>query len=155
MPRHPRALDFVDQQIDLRERVRNLETGVHPVRALANFYASTPLATIPRDTLANSGILSSSDGGTARWMKRSGYILLVGGLQLDGPTASGGTRWGFMPVNARPALTLRLSAAATEAPYRAWVIIHPDGELLIDGSGLPTGISGAIVSLDGLGWPQG
>lgn len=148
-----RGPDYLRLHANVRQRVRRLETGVHPTGGELRYY----------DTIEPTDISIRSDSNwhryesgvriyQPRWQRRTGIVMLSGAIELDSGLSSApdDDLLATLPPEARPVLGQMLPAAAEQDPYRARLRVQTDGELHVLGGNLG---AGAIVWLDGASWP--
>jgi hypothetical protein len=148
-----RGPDYLKLHANVRNRVRNLETGVHPTGAELRYYDTIPPTNIGiRSDSAwhvyESGVLSYQP----RWQRRVGIVMLSGAVALDNGLGGAPSEdfLATLPPEARPTQGQLQTAAAESSPYRARLRIQTDGELYVLGGDLG---ADAVVWLDGASWP--
>lgn len=147
----PRQRDAVDVAMNHERRLTNLETGAHPVRALADFYSSVPLTSLPERP---GGVLYMNPGSSGSidlspvWMKRSGLVTLGGGIEVLSATQVSADGWyGTLPPNACPFVDFKVLAVTTVAPWRCTIEVKKNGQLHVH----PEQMAGTFtVFLDGI-----
>ena len=147
-----RGPDYLRLHANVRNRVRNLETGVHPTGSHTDYYDTYP----PTNFSVPSGSAwhSYSSGVTdypPRWQRRTGLVMLSGAVELDsGASVPASDQIGTLPPEARPLQELTMAVGAESSPYRARIKVQPDGDLFLLGDGLSA--AGTVVRLDGATW---
>ena len=136
----------------MQNRVRNLETGVHPTGSRTDYYDTYPPT--------GFGVLSSSDwhayssGVTSyqpAWQRRTGLVMLSGAVELDnGKSVPASDQIATLPREARPLVQQTVIVGADSPPYRARVTVKPNGDLYVLGDDLTA--ANAVVRLDGAMW---
>lgn len=154
-----RQTDLLDLHDNVTRRVRNLETGVHPLRSEADYADSVPPTVFPKDS-GSSSLLSTSTASVTsssrfQYQKRSGIAALIGWVQISDPQAAdaqdaNGALWGTLPESLRPSIDRFLTAAADTAPGLTYVLVRADGQVRFFGGQLG---ETATVFCDGLVWP--
>jgi hypothetical protein len=148
-----RGPDYLKLHANVANRVRNLETGVHPTGSGLSYYD-----TIPPTTFSIRGG-SSWHAHTVfpndfppRWQRRTGIVMLSGAVELDSGagTVPAEDQIATLPAEARPLLSLVMQVSADSPPYRARIRITPGGDLFVLGDELD--VAGAVVRLDGATW---
>lgn len=151
-----RRADLLDLHENVTRRVRNLETGVHPLRADIE-YANSILPTLfPK---AAGGSAAVNPGGSSPdqrpyYQKRSGVGSLMGWVILNGPHADAqdddGALYGILPAAMRPTRSHSMLCYANEAPWVARISVRESGEVRFWGLTLPASTD---VSIEGFSWP--
>jgi hypothetical protein len=149
-----RQSDLLDLHDNVARRVRNLETGVHPLRSEADYADSIPPTLFDGGSanLHHSPIATQADW--PRYQKRSGIGSLTGQIQITDPHAgsmSGGELWGTLPAAIRPTATHTYIVAATSSPGFTTVTVAADGDVRINPGALPAGTT--YIWLDGIAFP--
>jgi len=151
MVRNP---DYLKRHLDVRDRVRNLETGVHFMGGELRYY----------DTIAPTeiDILSEADWESldafnnfypARWQRRTGLVMLSGGVALEtGATVPQEQTIAILPVEARPLQAARIQVSADRSPFRTFIVVYPNGELHLGGGSFAGSTTAVQVYLDGAMW---
>jgi hypothetical protein len=150
MPVHSRQPDFVASHMNLRQRVTNLETGVHPTLATVDYWDSfdpTPISYDSSTVIAPGSVIP-------KWSRRTGIVYLIGeiiGAELaDIPV--GGMVYGTLPGEARPKLDNQQLVGISISPFWTQVkIVASNGHLVV----LPA-ISGSgnfTLTLDNVNYP--
>lgn len=149
-----RGPDYLRLHANVAQRVRNLETGVHPTGSELRYYDTIGPTNIGIRSDSNwhvyeSGVLTMQP----RWQRRVGIVMLSGAVELDSGLSGAPSEdlLATLPPEARPRQGQLQPAAAEQSPYRARLRVQTDGELYLLGGGLEA--EGAIVWLDGASWP--
>ena len=87
----PRTPDFLHRHADISNRVRNLETGVHPTTSDNNYFDE--LGPVNLDIRTAS---AWNPELTPRWQRRAGTIMLSGSLR-SGSAPSGEDHFATVP----------------------------------------------------------
>jgi hypothetical protein len=160
MSRSARQLDFLHLHTNAVRRVRNLETGVHPLPADVDYTDSIPLTLFPKDPLAGSAALTITGSGAPdadarpHYQKRSGIASLTGYVTVNPLHAdiidTDGALYGTLPEALWPARTHATLCFADAAPWVARVLVTSTGQLRF----YPGGLTATTpVYLDGFAWP--
>jgi hypothetical protein len=151
MVRNP---DYLKRHLDVRDRVRNLETGVHFLGGELRYY----------DTISPTDIeiLAAADWHSmdafnnfypARWQRRTGLIMLSGAVVLEaGKTVPEQQKIATLPPEARPMQTVRIQVSTDVSPFRTFIVVESDGDLLLNGGALTGSSTTVQVYLDGAMW---
>lgn len=165
MATHSRNPDFIQRHARLDRRIRDLETGVHPVSADNDFAGDWPL-TLIEPAEPGGPVQGHWPGGAdyldnrPRWRKRAGIAMLSGTLTITDPTLAAveaGKVYGSIPTAGRPATDMTFWATADHAPYITTVTVGEDGALTVYGGELPAPTAGelTLVYLHGIAYPVG
>lgn len=151
---HPRQPDFLRRHHRTDRRVRDLETGVHMLRADVSWHDSIPPTVFAKASGGSSHLeRDTQEAGWPRYQKRSGIGSLIGSIIINDPAAmTGFSLWGTLPARMRPTHTYQALIAANHAPYFTLARVETDGDVLIHPGQLETP-SSVTVTLDGLAWP--
>lgn len=155
MSRSARQLDILHLHANVARRVRNLETGVHPLPADVDYTDSVPLTLFPKDA-GGSGALTVVGAADTRphYQKRSGIASLTGLVIVNPAHAdiidSDGALYGTLPQTLWPTRAEAHLCYAETAPWVARVLVTSTGQLRFYPGGLTTT---AGVYLDGFTWP--
>lgn len=151
-----RPRDFISHHVRLTQRVRDLETGVHPVSARYSFGSSVEPTVIVQEPGTGTWVAVSASTAGLRWRKRMGIASLMGGYQLvaggAGTFPAAGVIVGHVPNGSRPSVDMSYRAAAIQAPYSARVDVRADGAIVAyrDAS---MGAGDVTVRVDSVQWP--
>lgn len=158
MAESARGPDYLRHHVNVRQRVRNLETGVHPTGSRVNYYDTYGPTNISIDSGSayhsyTSGIIEAPP----RWQRRTGIVMLSGALEIDsGASVPTDEKVASLPPEARPLQTVTIPVAASLDPWRVRIRATKSGELRVlcpdsmaasDGSGNPL-----AIYLDGAMW---
>lgn len=158
----PAFADLIDSHLNLRRRVRNLETGVHPVGFEVGLFADFALTNF---TLSNGWAHNTSGATTlyAQYEKRSGNVQFRG--EIKGPLrdAGDGIQIATLNVACIPARTLNFIqpclyyAASAFHLGHARIQVTSAGAVLVANSFSLTDASpnNTVVYLDGIVFPVG
>ena len=126
--------DFIDHHASMARRVRNLETGVHPLRSQVDWRESIPPTKFP----VTGGVTglnpnTSLDVQFPRYQKRSGIGSLMGTCQYisDYLLADEGGLYGVLPVDLRPTARNADLVFNSRTPFTMLVIVQPSGQVRI------------------------
>jgi len=152
MVRNP---DYLKRHLDVRDRVRNLETGVHFLGSELRYYDTIPPTEI--EIIGDSDWHSMNAFNNfypARWQRRTGLIMLSGAVYLEASkTVPEYQVIAVLPPEARPLQTGRIQVGADKSPFRTFILVEPNGNLTLYGADFtgttPTDLS---VYLDGAVW---
>lgn len=152
--RSARQLDFLHLHANAIRRLRNLETGVHPLPADVDYTDSVPLTLFPKAP-GGSGALTAAPApdDSPHYQKRSGIASLTGYVTANPAHPdmdADGALYNTLPEPLWPARTLAGLCYADSAPWVARVLVTSTGELRF----YPNGLTGpTTVHLDGFTWP--
>ncbi len=152
-----RKRDQIDLFDNVTRRVRNLETGVHPVGSDLQYYDTIDPTLIDFD---NAKIETSPSGTTdtrPRWLRRVGITQLIGEFRMH----SGYTTddldpeetLATLPPQARPLVDLLFRGGLSVAPFFYHYRVQADGDLVLLAPSSPTDTTPDFFSLSGSSYP--
>jgi hypothetical protein len=146
MTRNP---DYLKRHLSVKDRVRNLETGVHPTRSDLNYYDSYGLTSL---VFPSSSQWMNSDNGAA-WQRRVGIVTLSGRAtsKVIGTSLNNDQVAAVLPPEARPLTDLRFQGSLITQPWRTTVIVKESGDVIIQRDEIDSA-STVYVYLDGISW---
>jgi hypothetical protein len=145
--------DYLKRHLDVRDRVRNLETGVHFLGSELRYYdtifpTNINLLASASWKLYESGVFS----WPPKWQRRTGLVILSGAVQLkvgvSNPPAD--QQIATLPVEARPLVAMTIQVTSETSPYRTRIKVAEDGTLRLLADGLVG--TEVIVWFDGATW---
>jgi hypothetical protein len=151
MVRNP---DYLKRHLDVRDRVRNLETGVHFMGGELRYYDTISPTDINIIDSANWHSMDAFNNFyPARWQRRTGLIMLSGAVVLEtDKTVPEQQTIATLPFEARPMQAVRIQVSADRAPFRTFIVAEPDGDLILFGGSFTGDTTSVQVYLDGAMW---
>jgi hypothetical protein len=155
MARTAHTPDFLHLHANAHRRLRNLETGVHPLASETAVPDTIPPTAL---TITNPHFRSAFSFDPApsipRWQRRIGVVTMLGGVEPVTNWAALGTEEtvGTLPAAARPLGELIFNGALLAYPWVCQYRVKPTGEISILKPAGVSGTSGAPVKFEGANW---
>lgn len=155
MARNP---DYLVRRINVEDRVRNLETGVHPTASDLNFFDTIDFTLLP--VVGGAGWEYYSPGVSnfpVGYQKRVGTVAMSGQLEkLDTNVAFTEQTVFSLPVEIRPLTDLQFVVGLDNySPFYTTVKVYKNGDVTIyKGTQVwtPDGVSAPVVHFEGPNW---
>lgn len=130
MSKRPKTVDYLDSHVNVNDRLRALETGVHPVNHGLNYFDSWPRTEMT--LVSGSGFnFPSSAAPRAAWQRRTGNVYFMGAVSANFATmSSDGVIFATIPDVAAPDQTMHQMVNLLVPPYVVMIMIRSNGEVV-------------------------